>query len=647
MLGYKEVQRPVTLNQNAIVVTVKLEEAINKLAGVTITAGSFEAGDEKKGVMLKPLDIVTTASAVGDLAGAINTLPGTQKNGESGRLFVRGGAGNEARLFIDGLYAQNPFQSSAPNLPTRTRFSPFIFKGTNFSTGGYSAEYGQALSSTLVLNTIDYPARTQTDFSLLSVGGSLSHTQHSPKTSVTAEASYFNLALYFGLISQNVRWTKAPVSADGSLHIRQKVGKQGLLKVYALGNTAKSALFQPDPANIERERSVALNNRYMHLNSTYRDALGEKWWLKAGLAYSILDDQIQPEPAQINRKERSLHGKVTLVHDLNQNVSLNMGAELIYSGYRQTHQDSALHQTQTSFFAENLAGAFVEADVYLTSKLVARIGGRAEYSGLLQRGNWSPRINLAYKTGLYSQVSAAYGSFYQTPENDLLRYTNNLTFERADHYILNFQRVRQKQVFRVETYYKQYRQLVTFDRAEAGSYTNNGYGYARGVDVFWRDNKSWPGTDYWVSYSFTDTKRNYRDFSYLQAPSFASAHNLSVVFKRFIAPLKSQVGFTNSITSGRPYADPNATEGEVRRTPVYHDLSFNWSYLHRSSIILYASVSNVTGRRNTFGYLYNPTPDENGIYRRKEIGQGATRFVFVGLLITLSKDKSANQLNNL
>ncbi|GAA4470207.1 TonB-dependent receptor [Nibrella saemangeumensis] len=647
MVGYKEVQQPVQLDQETVIVSVTLEEAINRLEGVTITAGSFEASDGKKSVMLKPLDIVTTASAVGDLAGAINTLPGTQKNGESGRLFVRGGASNEARLFIDGLYVQNPFQLSAPNLPTRTRFSPFIFKGTNFSTGGYSAEYGQALSSTLVLNTIDYPARTQTDLSLLSVGGSLSHTQHSERTSVTADASYFNLAPYYGLISQNVRWTKPPVSADGSLHLRQKVGKQGLLKVYSLISTAQSALYQPDPANIDRERSVALNNRYVHLNSSYRDALSANWWLKAGLAYSFLNDQTQLAPAQIGRKERSLHGKLTLVNQVSQNISLNMGAELIASGYRQHYRDSAAASPKTALFSENLAGAFIEADVYVTPKLVARIGSRTEYSTLLQRGNWSPRINLAYKTGLYSQVSLAYGSFYQSPENDLLIRSSRLDFERANHFILNFQRVRQKQVLRVETYYKQYEHLVKFDKAGSRRYDNNGYGYAQGVDLFWRDTKTWRGTDYWVSYSFIDTKRNYRDLSALQTPSFASAHNLSIVFKRFIAPLKSQVGFTNSVTSGRPYSDPNVSEGEMRKTPVYHDLSVNWSYLHRSNIILYASVSNVTGRKNTFGYLYNPTPDETGIYRRREIGQGATRFVFVGLLVTFSTDKTANQLNNL
>ncbi|MBK6819266.1 MAG: hypothetical protein IPG85_06520 [Bacteroidetes bacterium] len=52
----------------------------------------------------------------------------------------------------------------------RGRFSPFIFKGTVFSTGGYSALYGQALSSAVILETIDLPDRSSANLNLSSVG---------------------------------------------------------------------------------------------------------------------------------------------------------------------------------------------------------------------------------------------------------------------------------------------------------------------------------------------------------------------------------------------------------------------------------------------------------------------------------------------
>lgn len=143
--------------------TFKLKESINTLDEVVINAGTFEAGDKSKNTVLKPLDIVTTAGSNGDIVSALQTLPGTQTVGESGRLFVRGGEAEETQTYVDGIRVAQPFGSTTQNLPTRGRFSPFLFSGISFSTGGYSAEYGEALSSVLLLNTTDMATENKTD----------------------------------------------------------------------------------------------------------------------------------------------------------------------------------------------------------------------------------------------------------------------------------------------------------------------------------------------------------------------------------------------------------------------------------------------------------------------------------------------------
>ena len=134
-----------------------------------LSTGTFEAGAESRVTALKPLDVVTTASALGDFLGALQTLPGTSTVGEDGRLFVRGGGADETQIFIDGIRVFAPYTPTANNIPTRGRFSPFLFKGISFSTGGYSAEYGQALSGVLKLNTIDEPDQEKTDISLMTL----------------------------------------------------------------------------------------------------------------------------------------------------------------------------------------------------------------------------------------------------------------------------------------------------------------------------------------------------------------------------------------------------------------------------------------------------------------------------------------------
>ena len=121
---------------------IKLREDVNSLDTVVISAGTFEASDNSKVSVLKPLDVVTTASALGDFVGALQTLPGTTTVAEDGRLFVRGGDANETQIFIDGIRVFTPYTPTTNNVPTRGRYSPFLFDGITFSTGGYSAEYG-------------------------------------------------------------------------------------------------------------------------------------------------------------------------------------------------------------------------------------------------------------------------------------------------------------------------------------------------------------------------------------------------------------------------------------------------------------------------------------------------------------------------
>jgi len=166
-VGYKEFIQEIEIQNENFEFTIKLIETINELQAVTITAGAFTASDVARRTVFRALDIATTAGATADIAGALNTLPGTQKVGESGRLFVRGGDGNETRTFIDGLVVLDAYKPSAPNTPSRGRFLPFMFKGTSFSIGGYSAEYGQALSSALVLDSKDKAELTRTDFGVL------------------------------------------------------------------------------------------------------------------------------------------------------------------------------------------------------------------------------------------------------------------------------------------------------------------------------------------------------------------------------------------------------------------------------------------------------------------------------------------------
>ena len=129
LMGYKKFEIDVLLNLKPTAIMAVLKEAISEMEAVIISAGTFEATDKKRNTILKPLDILTTAGQQADIVAALKTLPGAQQIGETEGLFVRGGTGNETKVFIDGMMVSNPFFSSVPDIAQPGRFSPLLFTG--------------------------------------------------------------------------------------------------------------------------------------------------------------------------------------------------------------------------------------------------------------------------------------------------------------------------------------------------------------------------------------------------------------------------------------------------------------------------------------------------------------------------------------
>lgn len=647
-IGFKTFEFGINITEDFIIEII-LEEEINKIDGITISAGAFEAGDKKKSVVLRTFDVVTTAGATADITGVMNTLPGTQTVGEEGRLFVRGGAGHETRTFINGLLVAEPYGVTPQNVPSRFRFSPFLFKGAFFSTGGYSAEYGQALSSVLQLNTYDLPARSQTDISVMSVGADVSQTIRRNNTSLYGQVQYTDLTAYYAIVPQKDEWNRAPHSLNSTFHFKQKFGETGSVQAYTNFNRSGMVLYQPSPEDFNQQSRYDITASNLYSNVAINDALGESVSYRGGLSYSQNSNHVKMEEGQVTTNTNSIHAKLAFDHDISENLQLKYGGEWIFDEFEEDMREYESSQLYIGSFSNHLISPFAEADVYFSNNLVARIGARYEYNSLFESQVVSPRASLAYKLRKSSQISLAYGKFSQLPLSDYLKWTDKLSSEKATHYILNYQYSKEGRIFRSEMYYKTYDKLVT-KTGTGGSETdleNDGYGEARGVEFFWRDSKTFEYIDYWISYSYLDTKRKYDVFPYPVMPYYASNHNLSVVYKHFISSLKSQIGGTYSFASGRPYTDPNTDRLNGEKTKNYHDLSLNYSYLFKPNMILHASVSNVLGFSNVFGYQYNSRPSEDGIYESMPIEPQAKRFMFVGFFITMSKDKNANQLNNL
>jgi len=367
------------------------------------------------------------------------------------------------------------------------------------------------------------------------------------------------------------------------------------------------------------------------------------------LSYSYSKDDVKIEGYPLSETENGVHAKVVVEHSVSDQLEVRVGTELYNRNYEASRYNSLSDTMESLDFKELISATFMEGEYFVNNHFVVKAGGRLETNRLNGYTGVDPRISLAYKPGKQGQFSFAYGTFRQSAQNQYLRLDNQLSSEKAEHFILNYQVVTNRKTFRVETYYKKYNKLVKFENGNPFLMTNKGAGYARGVELFWRDNETIKNVDYWVSYSFLDTEREYLNFPFAATPSFASAHNFSFVYKHFITSLKTQLGFTYSYASGRTYYNPNKPSDQFNsdKTPAYQDLSANLAYLPKNNMIIYLSCTNLLGYDNIFGYQYSVIPDNQGVYASKATRQAAPRFLFLGVFITISKNKSVNQLPNL
>jgi hypothetical protein len=634
-VGYQSHSENLTLDKKEKYLEIKLKEESTELGAVVISAGSFEASDENKAVILRPLDIVTTGSDA-DIYSALETLPGTQQIGETEGLFVRGGSASETKTIIDEMTVQNPFYSSVPDIPSRGRFSAFLFKGIVFSTGGYSAQYGQALSSVMVLKTQDLAPKTQTAINLMALGFGGMHTQRWENSSLSVEGGYYNLGPYFKIQKQRTEWDEAPESFEGSANFRYKTSETGLLKAYTSFSYGDLSLRFPNLDSLSQKDFFYQKSSNFFVNTNYRDILWNDWTLFAGYSVGVdnEDDEINTNLA--NKDDIFHTGKFTVTKNLFSNSFITFGGEI-----QNLDHTSSFNELKGNFKETYLAG-YAETDIFFTNDFAGRIGVRAENSKLIDKTNLAPRLSFAYRLGTYDQLNFAYGKFYQTPDPDFLLYSKNFDFENADHYILNYQYLGTDRTFRIEVYYKNYNSLTKgtiqsypFYNVPVVPFSNDGKGYAKGIDIFWRDKETFNYTDYWISYSYLDTKREYRSYPSLATPTFSAPHTFSIVAKRWIPEIASMIGLTYTFATGRPYFNPNNPEFLGDRAKNYQNLSLNASILtnlFNSFTIIFFSVDNLLGYENVYGYNFSIDGT-----RSAPILPPVLRSVFIGMFISLGE----------
>lgn len=652
---------------------LKMRTAV--LDAVTITAGSFASGSRAATVM-SPLDIVTTAGSNGDVVKAMQMMPGTQQAATENGLFIRGGDNYEAAVIVDGIVTQSAFASGPPGMATRSRFNAFQYQGVTFSSGGYSARFGQALSGILELNSTDLPDKSNVNLGINMAGVYASGTKRWKKSSLDVGGNYNNLQPLYSLASINKGFTFKKVPQGGGAYARfaWQPNKNGIFKATFTGSYNESGITIPNQSSgIQTNRrdpfsmmdssvEFVTRDKYVFGTATYKQMFGTKYSLYTAASVSLdkNDNDFGSFPLETSefRNQFRVEGK----RFFNSRLSLLVGTDVQNYGLTKNmgmgfHNDSF---TQNQSFYETVAAQYAELEWTPKYWLALRPGVRNEHSTLLNMDVVAPRFSAAIKTGPNSSASLAGGLFYQDANNNYYLAGLRPNMSYAVHYIANWQISKHDRTFRIEAYHKDYERLSLEDTAN-NMYTGNryryissflrvdnkGYGQADGIELFWRDKKSIKNGDYWISYSYINTKRRYENMPVEATPTFIATHTLNLVGKYFVDKIHTNFSATYSFSSGYPYYNPTKVDPLSKdnflsdKTPSFNNVALTVAYLHSFGkwfTVFYAQVDNILNTKNITGYRYAYDANGNGITgSQTAIRPALYRTVFVGVNMSLSQ----------
>ena len=588
--------------------TIRMRERATAIDEVVVTASTYSFGKSDNFKTMDALDVVMSGNSCGDVVAALQTLPGTQMVGESGKLYVRGGESDECQTFINGMHVLVPYSTNVENNASRGRFSPFLFKGINFSLGGYSGEYGQALSSVLPMETTDVATSDKLGISASLVDWNIGGTKAFRKSSLSFNTAYTSMGLYNRLFPDRSDWTRPYRKLSAEAQYKVELSPATVLKSY-VGYDLTSVGQHID------NRRLSLTEHNVYANTTLKTNIGRGYTLFTGIANSwvlndISDALISGDKYHNSRNE--VHLKAQLRKVFSPVFKLSTGIE---DYIRNSTKSYDLSRYSLNY---HLLAANADAQLRIMPKLFLNLSARLENATYDGRWLLMPRATLSYVPGKRFQLSAMIGRYSQTAADDYIAMSGNqLRQSTANHAILSMQYTDGNSLLRIEPYVKEYRHLPLLRN---GFYTANGNGTSRGMDIFIENHSLIKNLTTTISYSFNDSERLYLDYPTPQTPDYASRHNLRVSLKYSLG--KIIVGVSESYASPRQYA--------AGSTPYYNSVDANITWLVSPKVIVYSSLNNILGRTNIFRYQADGTP----------VTATRDRFFYIGIFVSLKNNKA-------
>jgi len=622
--------------------------------------------------------------AVEDISRMVQIMPGVSPaNDQRNDLIVRGGSPSENLTIIDGIEIPNvnhyPTQGSTSG-PIGMINVKFI-DDVNFSTGGFSARYGDKLSSVMDIKFREgYRKRFLSDINLSTAGfGGLFE---GPLFTQKGSFLFSVRKSYLNLIKGAIRLAAVPDYWDFNLKTVYDFSKNTRLTFVGIGGIDDIS-FEGEDSKIsddnpygkakgqQRQFTAGFNLRKLFKKGYVQTVLSNS---SAFLEYTNNDIRTDQLKFNYNSYESDFNFKSEVFYQLNKTNNVILGGSARYIKFK----NETFYVADTTAFGDPIpetnvnvkenyykASAFAQYTLkLLESRLILNTGTRVDFfSGIRKNAEGSQRFGISFSILPSTTISASTGIFYQAPEYVWLTSdprNENLRYIRADHFVTGIEHLFTPELrLSIEGYYKNYKNypvstlVPTYVLISGGTENgpnllfgqavSEGKGYSRGIDFSLHKKLTGNGFYGMINYSLSESKVTGLEGG--ERPgSFDYRHNMTIIAGYQISN-DWLVGLKFRYTTGRPYtpfdialstyagrgvSDFNNFNGarfqDYNRLDLRVDKKWNFKGL---SIVSYFELQNVFNKENVYQYFWNEYKNTEGtIYQWKFLPVGGFSIQF-------------------
>ena len=674
-IGYDSRTIPEILITSAkeVVLNIALREAFTELEGVELVAGirKEKALNTMATVSARTFSVEETqryAGGLSDPARLASAFAGVSTgNLQDNSIIVRGNAPQGIQWRLEGVEIPSPQHFSGGNViggGLVTLFSNQVISNSDFLTGAFPAEYGNALAAVFDVkmrngNTSRYEHTAQ-----VGVLG-LDFASEGPISRAKGASYLFNyrystLGLLNDLKLNNTGQRIKYQDLSFKLNFpTEKAGTFSLWGIAGIDDTHKEAIKTPSDWKTDIDRVTNSWDTYVGtIGLRHQITAGEKSFVESHAAFSSTDDRITTDylsddasvftpDSRLKKQNGTLTLATSLTHKFSRSATFKAGIkykQLFYKYDLSAAQDyipSTYTHIVNSAGNTNFTEAYGQVKYQLSPSLLVNLGLRAHHFGLRKEIMLENRAGLLWMLNNQHSLSFGYGK-HSRPE-DLSVYmvelggvavNKDLKITEAHHFVLGYDwQLTDKLRFKAEGYFQ-----YLWNIEEGTSYSlinlrralylnkklvNNTEGRNYGIDLtlerFLGDNYYYliTGSIFTSKYKAGDNVwRNTRYnkgfvLNALFGKEFYFANNRKILDvnarvtvtggERYSPILESQ-----SLAAKRVIFDESRAFSEQLHPLTYADLTVNYRINHRKSSSVFSfQMKNVLGAPIYIDHNYN------------------------------------------